>query len=53
MKKVAISYGLGIVQGQEYEVKPFSSRYYLVLIDGKYEIRHRDIFDADFVDYQK
>lgn len=53
MKKIALNYGLGIIRGQEYEVKPFGARFYLVLIDGEYELRHRDIFDADFVDYKK
>lgn len=53
MKKVALNYGLGIKRGQEYEVMPCNSRFYLVLLDGKYELRHRDIFDAGFVDFIK
>lgn len=53
MKKTALTYGPGIEKGQEYEVKEWHGRFCLVLIDGEYEIRHRDIFEEDFVDYSK
>lgn len=53
MKKEAVTFGLGIIKGKEYEVQSYSDRFLLVLIDGKYVLRHRSVFEPDFVDYNK